>query len=240
MFSFFLDKCSSLISSQCCYIFFRDFNFANYECFSLVLSKVIGIIVIFFSSFFKLPQIIQILYYKNASGISISSIYLEATVNVLTLCFHWKCRYSITTYGEAFFVLAQNIVIGFLATHYDNKYPFLIWDIIIFSEFTLIFCTVKDIISLNMISLIWKLNFPLSYSYKVTQIYKTFHKKCKGELSTISSFIKVLGSMGRIFTTFREIKDMFILILYFINFLMNLTILFQCLHYPKKAQTFYN
>lgn len=228
------DICILLINEKCCDVFLNKHMFRDYECMSLALSRFIGIGIIFFSSIIKIPQIIQILQSNSGFGLSVASLYLEITVNVLCICFHYQRQFPFSTYGEAFFILAQNLIIAFLVTHLDKQYPFLLWDFVIILEFSLLFSVFRNIASLNLISFLWGLNIPLSLSYKSAQIYEVYRRKCKGELSTISSLLKAIGSLGRVFTTFREIKRISVFLVYFLNFTLNALIVIQCLKYPKR------
>lgn len=228
------DFCNLLIQEKCCDVFLSKHDFRDYECLSLALSRSISIGVIFFSSIIKIPQIIQIIQSGSGYGLSITSLYLEITVNVLCICFHYQRQFPFTTYGEAFFILTQNAIISFLVTHLDKQNPFLLWDFVMILEFSLLFSVFRNIASLNFISFLWNLNIPLSLSYKSAQIYEIHKRKCKGELSTISSLLKAIGSLGRVFTTFREVQKVSVFLLYFLNFALNALIVFQCLKYPKR------
>ncbi|OHT02865.1 Mannose-P-dolichol utilization defect 1 protein like protein [Tritrichomonas foetus] len=232
---FINDICSSLLNEYCCKSFISEWNFFDRECVSLAFSRGIGIGVIFFSSIIKIPQIFQILRYNNGFGISMTAMYIEITVNTLSFSYHLQNKYPFTTYGETVFIFIQNLIIAFLVSHYDRHYPFLLFDSIIIIEFSLIFAVLRNAISPSFMSFLWRLNLPLSLSYKCAQIVKTWKIGCKGELSTISSFMKALGSLGRVFTTLREINDGTILFLYFVNFSLNAFIFVQCIMYPKKA-----
>lgn len=232
--NYITDLCRIIIHEKCCDIFLKQHMFRDYECLSLTISRLISIGVISFSSIIKIPQIIQILYHKSGFGLSTTSLYLEITVNVLCICFHYQRHFPFSTYGEAFFILTQNVIISFLVTHFDMQYPFLFWDLVMIIEFSFLFSVFKSIASLSLISFLWGLNIPLSLSYKIVQIYDIKKKKCKGELSTISTFLKAIGSLGRVFTTFREINRFSVFILYFLNFTLNALIFLQCLKYPKK------
>ena len=228
------DFCVLLIEEKCCDVFLNKHMFLNYECLSLAMSRFIGIGIIFFASIIKIPQIIQILQYSSGYGLSMTSLYLE--INILCICFHYQRHFPFSTYGEAFFILAQNVIISFLVTHFDKNYPILLWDFIMIIEFSLLFSVFRNISSLNFISLLWNLNIPLSVSYKSAQICENHRKKCKGELSTISSLMKAIGSLGRVFTTFREVKKISVFLLYLLNFLLNALIFIQCIIYPKKKR----
>lgn len=228
--------CSVILNQKCCNLFINKYIFRNPACDSLLLSRMISFGVIFFSLFIKIPQIYQILHYKSGYGLSILALYIEITVNVVCICYHYQQSYAFTTYGEAYFVLLQNLIVAFFVSHFDYKYHFLSWDFVVIIEFTLLFSVVKNVAPPTFIALLWSLNIPLSLFYKFVQILAIKRKKCKGELSLATSIMKMCGSYGRIFTTYREISDKLVIFLYILNFILNAIVVCQCLKYPKKLE----
>lgn len=230
-----VDICSHFIDEDCCSKLIRDFDFTDIECTSLVLSRAIGSGMVFFSSFIKIPQILQIIRNESGQGLSIISLYIEITVNALNLGYHFQNNYPFSTYGESFFIFMQNIIIAFYVTHFNNDYSFWIWVPFAFIQLTFIYSVCLQLFSDMLLVQLWSLNVPLSLIYKIPQIYHVYRAKARGELSFLSCFLKAIGSSGRIFTTIREIKDIKVVAMYMFNTILNWIICYQSYTYPKNS-----
>jgi hypothetical protein len=68
---------------------------------------------------------------------------------------------------------------------------------------------------------LWAVCLPLSIAYTIPQIFHTYKAKCQGELSTLSGFLTLLGSLGRVFTAIREVKDWSVFLVYLLNVILN-------------------
>ncbi|KAJ1737789.1 hypothetical protein LPJ55_005943 [Coemansia sp. RSA 990] len=86
-------------------------------CTGLGLGIVLGGCIV------KLPQLFKILKSKSVAGISLSSYLLEVLANAITLAYSFRKGYSFTftTYGEALFIGAQNIVITLLILAFTER-----------------------------------------------------------------------------------------------------------------------
>ena len=82
-------------------------------CASFFLSKILGSCVLLGSLAFKVPQILKIHTNKSAAGVSISQFWMELCVSAMSLSFNYHIGAPFTTYGESFFILAQNVIIVF-------------------------------------------------------------------------------------------------------------------------------
>ena len=82
-------------------------------CASFFLSKILGSCVLLGSLAFKVPQILKIHTNKSAAGVSISQFWMELCVSAMSLSFNYHIEAPFTTYGESFFILAQNVIIVF-------------------------------------------------------------------------------------------------------------------------------
>jgi len=229
--------CSPFLNSECCRSLFVNFDFKNKTCVSLLISRIIGFGLIGFSSILKVPQILQILINKSGKGLSITSIFMEVVANVLSFAYHRQKKFPFATYGETLLILIQNLIISFFVTHYAENYSALSWFSFIIPNISLLFGVEKAIVSDRLMNTLWAICLPLSLAYKVPQIVLTARAKCKGELSSLSCFLTLMGSCGRVFTTIREVKDWSVLLMYILNVLLNGTIWIQSLVLPKKRKS---
>ena len=228
--------CSPFVNQECCHSLLVDFDFKNKKCVSLFISRGIGFGLIFFSAILKLPQLIQILMHKSGKGLDVLSLFMEISANVLALAYHRQKGFPFATYGETSLIMIQNILIAFFVTHFDEGYNPVTWNAFILCAFSLLFGVERKIMSDELMNFLWMVCLPLSIAYKLPQIWHTYKAKCKGELSTLSCFLTLMGSCGRVFTTIREVKDYSVLLMYVLNVLLNGTIWIQCLILPKKRK----
>lgn len=211
-----------------------DWNFSDKECISLFFSKAIGYGLIAFSSILKLPQLFVIIRHKSGHGLSITSLFMEIIANVFAFCYHRQKGFPFSTFGETILILIQNVLIAFFVTHYSPNYNVFLWNIFLLLNSALIFSVERDILSETIMATLWTICLPLSVAYKIPQIQHIYKAKYKGELSSLSCFLTLMGSCGRVFTTLREVHDFSVLIMYLLNFILNGTIWIQSIVYPKE------
>jgi mannose-P-dolichol utilization defect protein 1 len=160
---------------------------------------------------------------------------MEIVANVLAFAYHRQKGFPFSTFGETILILIQNLLIAFFVTHFSANYNIFAWNSFLILNSCLIFGVEKRIMSDSLMQFLWAVCLPLSIAYKVPQILHTYKSKCKGELSTLSCFLTLMGSLGRVFTTLREVKDLSVLVMYLLNVILNGTILVQSVHYPKHS-----
>ena len=230
------ELCSSILDASCCNIHSVLLSGSHWHCFSLLLSKLIGVGLIFFSSLVKIPQILKILLHMRADGISLIAILMELPVNVISFCYHYSHHYAWTTYAETLIVFTQNLIIGFFVSRLENILDSTIWNLIVLAHCSLIFGTLRNIIPASFILPLWFICVPLSIANKFPQIILSYRSKKRGNFSRTSSFLRALGSLGRVLTTLREINDRSVLISSLLNFSLTVIIFVQSLIYPVSTE----
>lgn len=76
-----------------------------------LLSTAMGYVIIAGSMLFKVPQAVRIFRKKSAEGLSASMYILETAGIAMSLAFSMKNAFPFSTYGEAVFILLQNVAI---------------------------------------------------------------------------------------------------------------------------------
>ena len=208
--------------------------FCSKSCISLIISKLVVIGLILFSSCVKLPQIGKIIHCKCADGISIVSILMEIPVNTFSFAYHKTNDYPFSTFGETFFVFIQNVIIGFFVTHLEKTITPEVWNFYLLFNFSILLGAIRKLIPLPIIEVLWAICIPLSIANKIPQILLTYTQKKRGNYSRLSAFLRAIGSLGRVFTTFREISDFTVKCSSLINLLLTSTIFIQSIIYPVK------
>lgn len=234
------DVCSHFVNKECCDSILVNFELTNKECILLFISRGVSYGLICFSAILKLPQILQILKNSSGEGLSIFSLFTEIFANVIGYCYHRQKEFPFATFGETILILIQNVFIAFLVTHFDKTYNPIMWISFMMFNLIIMFTVEHHLASNSVILILWTLCLPLSLIYKLLQIAHVWKSECKGELSSLSCFLTMLGSLGRVFTTLNEVKDISILLMYIINVVLNGTILLQSIYYEKKTKKLYD
>lgn len=112
---------TSLLGTQCYTSLVLDIDLTNTECLKLAVSKGLGIGIVTAASIVKVPQILNLVRSKSASGVSLVAYLLETTSYLISLVYNIRNGFPFSTYGETAFILAQNVVITVLVLTYGGK-----------------------------------------------------------------------------------------------------------------------
>lgn len=82
-----------------------------------LLSTAMGYVIIAGSMLFKVPQAVRIFRKQSAEGLSASMYVLETAGIAMSLAFSMRNAFPFSTYGEAVFILLQNMAIMAGACH---------------------------------------------------------------------------------------------------------------------------
>ncbi|KAJ3412995.1 hypothetical protein HDV05_008646 [Chytridiales sp. JEL 0842] len=211
-----------------------DTNIIKSPCFSLLISKVLGLGIIVGGSIVKLPQILKIVGAGSAQGISLVSYLLETFALAVGLAYNFRSGNPFSTYGETAFITAQNVIIMMLILSYSKSYAMLlvILAAVAGGAYSLIS---PEIVNESLLSTLqWSTIF-IGAASKVPQIVSNFAAGSTGQLSAITLFLQAIGSAARIFTTMREVSDKSILTSFIVATTLNGILFLQVLIYWNKA-----
>lgn len=111
----------SLLGKQCYSSLVLDVTLTDSDCLKLAVSKALGIGIVTAASIVKVPQIVNLVRSKSASGVSLTSYLLETTSYLVSLIYNIRNGFPFSTYGETAFILVQNIVITVLVLNYSGR-----------------------------------------------------------------------------------------------------------------------
>lgn len=115
------DLGTSLLGTQCYNSLVLDIDLTDSTCLKLAVSKGLGIGIVTAASIVKVPQILNLVRSKSASGVSLVAYLLETTSYLISLVYNIRNGFPFSTYGETAFILAQNVVITVLVLTYGGK-----------------------------------------------------------------------------------------------------------------------
>mmetsp|Transcript_4366 Transcript_4366/g.6489 ORF Transcript_4366/g.6489 Transcript_4366/m.6489 type:complete len:251 (+) Transcript_4366:91-843(+) len=225
-----------LISDTCFDRLLLDLDLLHVECLKATVSKVAGYGILVFSSVLKLPLILNILASKSVSGLSASSIYLEATMYAASLVYHYYLGSPFSTYGEKYVLLLQNSAIATMIWYFTKKplwYCFMCVGILVgsiyamlilpaaFRHYLILYCTFGAFFS------------------RVPQIAINFKNGHTGVLSPLTLFMGVFGALVRLLTVIQEVDDIYAIVGEALPLSLNVIILLQIIFYRNKTKQFF-
>lgn len=187
-----------------------------YQCLTLSLSKLVGYGIVVGSSLVKLPQIIAILLGGSAEGLAFSGYFLESIGYLINIFFNYRMGNAFGMYGECVFVLIQNLIVMSLIFLFSGKssggYLFSIASIILlFGIFAVAgFALNSPKLTPTDMLIFYQATAStvVSVVAKLPQIIQNYLKQSTGTLSSITCILYFLGSLGRVFTSWRETSSL--------------------------------
>ena len=89
--------------------------------YSLIISKLLGLIVVSSSAIIKVPQIRNILRSHSAAGISLLALLFETTSLLIRVAYSTRQGSPFSTYGEAALIGMQNMVITMIVLNLAGR-----------------------------------------------------------------------------------------------------------------------
>ncbi len=111
----------SLLGPTCYKTLILDLHLTPSPCFSLAVSKTLGLAIIAASSIVKVPQILKLLQSQSAAGVSFIAYLLEIFADAVGVAYNARSGNPFSTYGEGVMILAQNVVVALLVLRFSGK-----------------------------------------------------------------------------------------------------------------------
>lgn len=205
------------------------------------MSKGLGYGIIAGSILVKVPQILKILTNKSAAGINIYSVFLEILAITLNLSYNVVKGFPFSSWGDVSFLAIQTAIIASLVLLYNGS---------LLRVFAFLACYLSVCYALmggsTSIETLWNLqtvNLPILVAGKLSQAWTNYNNGSTGQLSAVTCFMLLFGSLARIFTSIQETGDSIIILTYCVSTVANGVIVAQLLYYwnadidkkPKKG-----
>jgi len=216
-----------LLEEKCYNTFIVENNFFDELCIKLFISKLLGLVIILGAMIIKVPQIINIITMNSAKGLDINSTYFELFSLGIVIAYNVQKGYHFSTYGEAVFVFAQNLILVYLILYYNKKVHIFPIPLVGFLGITgaLAFALPMWVSELTFTYT----NAPLTVISRLPQIYTNYKNRSTGALSGITYFLQFAGAIARVFTTLHQTGDVISLIGYSVAAFLNGVIFSQIL-----------
>ncbi|KAJ2357097.1 hypothetical protein GGF43_001669, partial [Coemansia sp. RSA 2618] len=202
---------AALIGEPCTQTLIDELNLFDPLCLRHAVSKGLGLGIVLGGCVVKLPQLAKILSSRSVAGISLSSYVLEILANAITIAYNFRQGYSFTTYGEALFIGAQNIVIALLILAFTGRTILGLATTVSLLVFTYVLFD-PGMVGGSVLAMLYGLTIPLVISSRIPQIYANHKNKSTGQLSAFAVFNYFFGTAARLFTTLVEVDDSLVLL----------------------------
>eukprot|EP00287_Rhodomonas_sp_CCMP768_P021179 CAMPEP_0202811072 /NCGR_PEP_ID=MMETSP1389-20130828/3023_1 /ASSEMBLY_ACC=CAM_ASM_000865 /TAXON_ID=302021 /ORGANISM="Rhodomonas sp., Strain CCMP768" /LENGTH=261 /DNA_ID=CAMNT_0049482121 /DNA_START=8 /DNA_END=793 /DNA_ORIENTATION=+ len=225
------------------------------KCWSIFLSKVLGMGVILGAVGFKLPQIRLIQKKKSSAGLALSQFVLELCVSAITLSFNYHIGAPFSTYGESGFICLQNIIIVLQIRHYDRiSWPSFLAGVAaygclvaaLYSDYARdlrVDVPFVDVgvgldsfkyVNMRFQDCLQGVSTMVMITSRIPTIMTIFRTKNVSNISRTTWGLNLAGATIRVFTTFRELPDELVLQASFIiSALLSLVVILQTFVYAK-------
>lgn len=227
-----------LMSEKCYDNYFVDFDFFDGDCFKALLSKGLGIGIIAGSVLVKVPQITKILANKSAEGINFFSVCLDLFAITIHMAYSFVSGFPFSAWGDTSFLALQTAIIAFLVLMYGGAHAKAVTFGVLYSAVT--YVLMGGLTPLNYLLIAQGFNVPILLLGKLSQAYTNYKNGSTGQLSAVTCFMLLAGSLARIFTSIQETGDQMMIITYGCSSFANAVIVSQLLYYwnaGKKASS---
>nr|XP_022341380.1 mannose-P-dolichol utilization defect 1 protein-like [Crassostrea virginica] len=218
------------IFPQPCYDeYFVKFNFFHTQCFSIVLSKVLGYGIILGAVMVKLPQIMKIVNAGSGQGISLIAVMCELFAISATTTYGYAMSFPFSSYGEGLFLTIQTSLIGFLILFFGGNAvgAFSFGAVYI----GIMGYLLSGLCPLSVLGALQSINIPIVILSKMLQAVTNYRNGGTGQLSVVTVFLLFAGSLARVFTSIQETGDNLIIVTFIVSTVFNGVIFAQILYY---------
>lgn len=235
-----------LMNEKCYDNYFVDFDFLDADCFKALLSKGLGLGIIAGSVLVKVPQITKILANKSAQGINLFSVCLDLFAITIHMAYSFVSGFPFSAWGDTSFLALQTALIALLCLHFGGASAKAVGFGVVYSAVT--YALMGGLTPLKYLLIAQGFNVPILLLGKLSQAFTNYKNGGTGQLSAVTCFMLLAGSLARIFTSIQETGDQMMIITYGCSSFANAVIVMQLLYYwnsdkkpagksasPKKA-----
>ena len=157
-------------------------------------------------------------------GLSLIGQVLELLASTVAFVYNFRAGNPFMVYGETVFVSVQNALLVLMIGFYGNKMMQLILFTAIYSVL-LSTLLIPNYINMDQLAILQAATIPITALARLPQIFQVWSSGSSGQLSSISLFLVMAGSLARLYTTIAEVQDPILLVGYSSTAILN-TILF--------------
>ena len=204
-------------------------------CLTQLITKGLGVAIIFGSCLNKTPIMINILNSQSASGISRNSLYGEALVYANGAVYGFLEGHPFTAYGENGALLLQNVIIILMAWQFATTKVTVQEKITVTVAAILYLFVTLTLLPEEYRYLLMAMIWPVLLYARGSQVLETFRSKHTGNLSIVTTGLNLGGGLARIATTMKETGDQTVLAGFILSVALNFIMFCQYWLYLKNT-----
>lgn len=232
-----MNLCKPLFNDKCCVKWVKNLDYQDQECMKIFIAKSLGYGIVVGASLVKLPQVFKILGAKSGVGITIFGVLLELMAITFNACYSYRNNFPFSAWGEAVFLAIETALIAFLVMWFAGGKGKALTFVLLYSAVTYIL-THPTIVPRDIMWYLQSTVLPLAVTGKLIQAFKNFKAQHTGQLSAVTAWAILAGSITRIFTTIQETGDLLTAVTFAFAASANAIIALQVLYYWKSTQKF--
>lgn len=191
------------------------------DCLGAYAAKAVGTLILVGAIALKVPQMYNIYVTKDVVGLSPEAFYTEVPLSVVSVVYNILQGNPFTSYGESCVIGVQNFLLVLLLWCYMKPAPSsstIVSVLAMFVGVTAVSCALPPqyqyILPLT--------TMPMMIYSRVVQIVSNVRHGTTGQLSLITTFLQLGGSLARVGTTIVEVGwDLSLLAVFALSALLN-------------------
>ncbi|XP_068685913.1 mannose-P-dolichol utilization defect 1 protein-like [Montipora capricornis] len=218
-----------ILPKHCQDEFLINFNYLHAACLKIALSKCLGYSVVALAVIVKLPQIIKVLRASSVKGLNVLSFLTELMTQTATFSYSAAKGFPFSSWGESVIKASQTSFVILLCFYYTNRHLAALLFPLLYGA--IIYVLVSGIMPMFVLTQLVSLNVLFLSISRVLQIVTNFRNGHTGQLSFGMVFMMLYCHAVRIFTTLQETGDSYILRVFVLSTIFNVTMVTQILYY---------
>lgn len=167
------------------------------------VANILPYAVVFGSVFLKLPQIATVLWHRSAEGLSLTSMALEITSQMISASWGIAQALNFKDFGESAIIMGEValllLLVGYLQKHFLCAFLICLVEAVAFVYMS------HGLLPLNLHEWLLNTQVLLGLSSRVPQIFLNYRNKSTGQLSFVSYYLATFGGISRLLTTFHNV-----------------------------------
>ncbi|PNW70500.1 hypothetical protein CHLRE_17g722500v5 [Chlamydomonas reinhardtii] len=200
----------------------------------VLISQLLGYAILAGACITKLPQILVIRNAGTAEGLSLEMFEIETYTLLVSALYGFTQLLPFNTYGESLILAVQNAVILAMVYSYSRT-PVMRRLAVTGAYVALVAGVMAGHINKQTMNNFAEANTVVVVLSRVPQIFKNVAAGSTGALSSLTTFINVVGCIVRIFTTQQAGGGAAMMRGYVVSLIINATLLIQIILYRKNT-----